>query len=208
MTRLLPVVAAFLVCMLAGAGASAQVIRVAGTIKDDTGRPVRGAGITAENPDNTPPRLTATSNEKGQFGFIGLRRGAWTVTVDAPGFETARVSRVVSAGRQEAMDIRLARSAVPVSLPLDGIKASDIQERIERAESLTDRGDLDGAIAAWMEVLTRIPALTSVRLQLGALYERKSEPERAIAEYQRLLQQEPENQKALSGLKRLTPAKN
>ena len=57
----------------AAAAAEAQVIRVAGTIKDDAGAPVRGASIVAENPDNSPPRLTTTSNEKGAFGFIGTR---------------------------------------------------------------------------------------------------------------------------------------
>ena len=42
------------------------------------------------------------------------------------------------------MDVRLARTAVPVTLPLDGIRASDIQQRIDRAESLAASGDLDG----------------------------------------------------------------
>jgi tetratricopeptide (TPR) repeat protein len=205
MTRLLPVVFAFVACVLAGADAAAQVIRIAGTIKDDDGRPVRGAAITAENPDNTPPRLTTTSNDKGQFGFIGLRRGSWTIGVEAPGFEPTRFSRPVAAGRQQAMDVRLARTAVPVALPLDGIKAGDIQQRIDRAESLAATGDLDAAIAAWRDVLTRVPALTSVHLHLAALYERKSEPERAIAEYERLLKGDPGNAKALAGLKKLNP---
>ena len=108
---------------------------MAGTIKDDGGRPVRGAAITAENPDHTPPRMTATSNDKGQFGFIGVRRGMWTISVDAPGFEKIQFRRQVAAGRQESIDVRLARTAAPVALPLDGIKAGEIQQRIDRAES-------------------------------------------------------------------------
>jgi len=99
--------------------------------------------------------------------------------------------------------VRLARTAAPVALPLDGIKASDIQQRIDRAESLAASGDLDGAIAAWRDVLARIPALTSVRLQLATLYERKSEPERAIAEYEQLLKDDPGNAKALASLQKL-----
>ena len=183
--------------------AQAQVIRVAGTIKDDAGGPVRGATIVAENPDQTPPRLTTTSNDKGQFGFIGVRRGLWTVSVDAPGFEKVQFRRQVTTGRQESMDVRLARTAAPVALPLDGIRAADIQQRIDRAEALAAKGDLDGAILAWRDVLARVPALTSVHLQLGALYERKPDVERALAAYRQLLALEPENPRALAAIERL-----
>ena len=135
--------------------AQAQVIRVAGTIKDDAGGPVRGATIVAENPDQTPPRLTTTSNDKGQFGFIGVRRGVWTLSVDAPGFEKVQFRRQVATGRQEPIDVRLARTATPVALPLDGIKAADIQQQIDRADSLASKGDLDGAILAWRDCSRR-----------------------------------------------------
>jgi tetratricopeptide (TPR) repeat protein len=183
--------------------AQAQVIRVAGTIKDDAGRPVRGAAITAENPDQTPPRMTATSNDKGQFGFIGVRRGLWTIRVEAPGFESTQLRRQVAAGRQESIEVRLARTATPAVLRLDGIKASEIQQRIDRAESLASSGDLDGAIVAWRDVLARVPALTSVHLRLGALYERKPDPARALAAYRQLLELEPGNAKARAAIERL-----
>lgn len=189
--------------VLGVAHAQAQVIRVAGTIKDGDGRPVRGAAIAAENPDQTPPRLTTTSNDKGQFGFIGIRRGLWTISVDVPGFEKVQFRRQVAAGRQEPIDVRLARTTTPTTLPLDGIKGSDIQQRIDRAASLAASGDLDGAIAAWREVLDRVPALTTVHMQLGALYEQKLEPERALAVYRQLLALEPGNAKALAAIERL-----
>ena len=195
----------FIVLGLAGVShAQAQVIRVAGTVRDDAGGPVRGATIVAENPDQTPPRLTTTSNDKGQFGFIGVRRGLWTVSVDAPGFERLQFRRQVATGRQEPIDVRLTRTAAPVRLPLDGVKAGDIQQRIDRAESLSSKGDIDGAIAAWRDVLTRVPALTSVHLQLGALYERKPDTERALAAYRQLLALEPGNARALAAVERLS----
>ena len=195
----------FIVLGLAGVShAEAQVIRVAGTVRDDAGGPVRGATIVAENPDQTPPRLTTTSNDKGQFGFIGVRRGLWTVSVDAPGFERIQFRRQVATGRQEPLDVRLTRTAAPVRLPLDGIKAGDIQQRIDRAESLSSKGDIDGAIAAWRDVLARVPALTSVHLQLGALYERKPDTERALAAYRQLLALEPANARALAAVERLS----
>jgi tetratricopeptide (TPR) repeat protein len=187
----------------AAAAAEAQVIRVAGTVRDDAGAPVRGASIVAENPDNNPSRLTTTSNEKGAFGFIGVRRGQWTLTVDAPGFEKVQFQQQVAAGRRPPIEVRLGRTLAPVTLPLEGIKAADVQERIARAESLASSGDLDGAILAWRELVAKIPALTSVYLEIGALYERQPDPERALATYRRLLELEPGNTKALGAIERL-----
>jgi Carboxypeptidase regulatory-like domain len=188
----------------AGARAHAQVIRVPGTVKDANGRPVRGAVITAENPDQAPARMTATSNNKGQFGFLGIRRGLWTFTIEAPGFETVRVRRPVTPGpRQESIDVRLTKSAAAMALPLDGVKSDDLQQRIDRAEALAARGDFDGAIAGWRDVLTKVPALTAVYLRIGALYERKPDLDRAVETYQQLLQLEPGNEKARAAIDRL-----
>ena len=149
--------AAVVFVVAAAAAAEAQVIRVAGTIKDDAGAPVRGASIVAENPDHSPPRLTTTSNDKGAFGFIGVRRGLWTLTVDAPGFEKVQFRQQVAAGRQPPIEVRLGRTLTPATLPLDGIKATDVQQRIARAESLASSGDLDGAILAWRELVAKSP---------------------------------------------------
>jgi carboxypeptidase family protein len=184
--------------------AEAQVIRVAGTVKGDDGRPVRGAAVTAENPDQTPPRLTTTSNDKGEFGFIGIRRGLWTMHVEAPGFERLQFRRQVGTGRQQSIDVRLSRTATPVALLLDGVKVGEVQQRIDRAESLAASGDLDGAIVAWRDVLARVPALTSVHLRLGALFERQPDPEAARAAYRQLLELEPGNAKAIAAIERLS----
>ncbi len=202
---IVPLVVLLVVC-LGSARADAQVIRVPGSVKDGNGRPVRGAVITAENPDQAPARLTATSNDKGQFGFLGIRRGVWTFSVEAPGFETVRVRRSVAPGtRQEPIDVRLTKSSAPVALPLDGIKGDDLQQRIDRAEMLAAQGDLDSAIAAWRDLLTRVPALTSIYLRIGVLYERKPDIDRAIEAYRQLLQLEPGNERARAALVRLQP---
>jgi tetratricopeptide (TPR) repeat protein len=183
----------------------AQVIRVAGTVKDEGGRPVRGAVITAENPDQAPPVVTSTSNEKGQFGIIGIRRGTWTFTVRAPGFELTRFAHQVLPGaRQSPLEVRLLRTAVPETLALEGLKATDIQSRIDRAESRAASGDLDGAIALWRELLDQVPALTSIHLQIGSLYERKPDAERALESYRRMLQIDPANDKARAAVERIT----
>src|SRR3954468_20493645 len=76
------------VLVLAFAAVSAaQVGRVGGTVKDDTGNPIKGASVIAENPNLSPNSLTAATDDKGRFSIIGLRTGPWTFIAQAPGFE-------------------------------------------------------------------------------------------------------------------------
>src|SRR5262245_27697133 len=74
--------------ILAWAGdAAAQVARVSGLVKDDTGQPIKGATIRAENPDAPLGTITAATDAKGRFAIIGLARGEWTFTAEATGFQ-------------------------------------------------------------------------------------------------------------------------
>jgi uncharacterized GH25 family protein len=68
------------------ANAAAQAGRVTGVVKDDHGDPVKGATIIAENPDASPTSFTASTDEKGRFGIIGLRSGVWQLRASAPGY--------------------------------------------------------------------------------------------------------------------------
>lgn len=182
-----------------------QVIRAAGTVKDDQGAPIRGAVITAVNPDQAPAQMTATSNEKGQFGIMGIRRGSWTFTVEAPGYEPVRFRHQIVAGsRQPPIEVRLAKNAAPSTLPTDDIKGADIQQRIDRAEALAAKGDVDAAIAEWRGILARLPALTSVHLRIAELLEGKPDLDGARAAYRTLLDIEPDNARARAGIDRLT----
>jgi hypothetical protein len=186
--------------------AGAQVVRIVGSVKDDAGRPIKGATIVAGNSDHSPSTLTASSDDKGRFGIIGMRRGIWTFTIQAPGFETVQLSREIAAMRPNApVDVKMQKGAAPPPPPpLAGVRGSDVLLQIEQAESRAAAGDLDAAVAAYEELLTRIPALTTVHLRVGELYERKPDVERALAAYRRLATLEPDNAAARAAITRLT----
>src|SRR5262245_50762891 len=79
--------AALLALFVAAAStAAAQTGRVGGTVKDEAGQPIKGASITAENPNASPSSFTATTDDKGRFSIIGLRTGRWTFSAQAPGY--------------------------------------------------------------------------------------------------------------------------
>jgi tetratricopeptide (TPR) repeat protein len=186
--------------------AHAQVGRVAGTIADEEGRPVKAATIVAENREQAPSTFTSSSDSKGRFSILGMRRGIWTFTIQAPGFETAaaRVD-VVTVKPNPPLNVRLAKSAAPSRPgPLAGIDGRELQRQIEAAERLAASNQLDTAAAAYREILTRVPALTSIYLRLGSLHEARSDPGAALSAYQRLIELEPDNAAARSAVDRLS----
>jgi TolA-binding protein len=185
--------------------ARAQVGRVAGVVTDEGGHPIKGATITAENPDQAPSTFTSTSDSRGRFSILGVRRGVWVFTIQAPGFETAATRLdVVTVRPNPPLNLRLLKGSASVPPgPLAGVDAKDVQRRIDAAAAFAASGNYAGAIAAYRELLSRLPALTSIYLEIGVLHERLNERDAARSAYQRLADLEPGNAKAKAAIERL-----
>jgi tetratricopeptide (TPR) repeat protein len=200
-------VAALMAVLLTGAAtnSTAQIARVSGTILDEDGKPVRGAIVTAFNAAETPSTVTASTDAKGRFSILGLRRGAWTFTIQAPGFESAQTTRnVATLSVNPPLNARLLRGSLPAPPgALAGLDAADLQRKIDAAEERAAEGDLAGAIQGYKALLTRVPALTSIYLRLGALHELNNERDAALAAYRELLKHEPDNASATAAIERM-----
>jgi tetratricopeptide (TPR) repeat protein len=201
--RISSAIAVALLLVLA-APARAQIARVAGTVTDEEGRPIKGATVTAENPDHTPSTLTSSTDDKGRYSMIGFRLGVYTFTVRAQGYETASVDlRVVTVRPNPPVNARLKKSSVPPPQPASSLDAKDVQQRIDKAEALAAAGEIDGAVGAYRDLATRVPALTSVHLRIGGLLEGKGDKGAALAAYEHLLKLEPGNARARAAVDRL-----
>jgi tetratricopeptide (TPR) repeat protein len=190
--------------LLVPAAASAQG-RVAGVVRDAEGKPIKGATIAARNPNFSASTLTATTDAKGRYGFLGLRGGTWTFIVQAPGFlPQSRQTTTKTLGANPAVDFDLqpAPDAAPPG-PMAGVDAKGLQAQLAKAADLERTGRIDEAIAAYRALLRRVPALTSLHLQLGALLERKGDAAAAAAEYRAALDTDPAGAKARAALERL-----
>lgn len=195
-----------LVLVLTAAEARAQIGRVAGTISDDAGRPLKGATITAENREFAPPTFTSSTDAKGRFSILGLRRGNWLFTIQAPGFEKVFTRLdVVTMRPNPPLNVQLTRGTegTPPG-PLAGIDAREVQRRLDAAEALAASGDYAGAIAGYKDLLGRVPSLSAIYLQIGALSERINDTPAALAAYKRLLELEPANRAARTAAERLS----
>ena len=189
------------IVLAAAAPAFAQG-HVAGTVHDVDGKPIKGATITAQNPDAAPSTFTSSSDTKGRFSLLGLRGGTWKVNVEAPGFqsETARL-QTHSLGANPRLEIVLQPARVPASAgPLEGIPAAALQQQLDAASALAAAGNDAAAITAYKQILSRVPALTTVHLALGLLFERQHDLSAARSEYDALLRADPSNARARAAL--------
>lgn len=188
-------VAAFVVSALP---AAAQTGRIGGTIKDQSGQPIKGATVTAENPNASPPSFTATTDDKGRFSIIGLKSGPWKITASAPGFQAASggvTVRTIGAP-MPPVDFALAPGASGPMGALAGVNTKELQAELQKAEEMVNGQQYDGAIAAYQAILAKTPALTMINMQIGRVYRLKKDYTGAIAAYNKVLEAEPGNDKA------------
>ncbi len=122
---------AFLVLALTAASASAQsgTTSLRGTVTDKSGASVSGAKIALTNPNLSITR-EATSGSEGEYEFVSLPPGTYTLTVDAAGFrkfEQPRLQLLVNspATSNVKLEIGTALQTVEVSAQAVALNTSD-----------------------------------------------------------------------------------
>jgi predicted Zn-dependent protease len=199
--KCLQVVVALVLSALFAGEAAAQVGRVSGLVKDDSGNAVKGATVTADNANVGPTTYTATTDDKGRFTIIGLRAGQWRFTAYAPGHagDVGQLS-VRFGSPNPALAFTLRKNGPLATAPLGNVTARDVQAQLASADAFFNQQKWDEAIAAYKGVLAKTPALSVLQLQIAASYRNKKDYDNALAAYEALLTADPANQKATVGI--------
>lgn len=183
--------------------AVAQTGRIGGQVKDEAGQPIKGATITAENPNASPSSFTATTDDKGRFSIIGLKSGPWTFTAQAPGFGpesgNLNIQTIGSPNPPLTFTLRKGGGAGPAGA-LGGVAAKDLQAELAAADSLYNAQKWDESIAAYKAIMAKAPSLSVINLQIAAAYRNKKDYDSALAAYNDLLKTDPNNDKAKIGV--------
>src|SRR6202521_744287 len=80
---------------------------IIGQVSDASGAAVPGATVMVTNKE-TGLRRSASTDDSGRFNFLQLKPGAYSVKVEAEGFETQQNDAVSSAlGQKQTVDFRL-----------------------------------------------------------------------------------------------------
>ena len=196
-------VLAALFAVLLSVSAAAQTGRVGGIVKDEAGNPIKGATVTAENPNASPSSFTATTDDKGRFSIIGLKSGQWSFAAQAPGFGSEagklNVSTIGAPNPPLTFTMKKGGAGGPTSA-LGSTATKDLQADLQNADLLYNQQKYDESIAAYRQIMVKAPALSVINLQIAAAYRNKKEYDNAIAAYNDLLKVDPGNDKAIVGL--------
>lgn len=199
----------FGIYLFVAASAGAQTTIVRGIVVDQNGGPIAGARVTVAGGQwNRTARLETDDN--GRFEMIAVRGGQFVFVADKPGYSP--VQKVGTVRTSQINSLVLTMEPDPLHPPapstgnLAGFRADDIQAEIDAAHVLFDEGDYDGAIAAYRSTLERIPALTTLNLQIGHAYREKQDYESARAAYDAVPRESRAAAEALAALQDLNSA--
>ena len=135
--RLISVLAVLLLSANAAFGqAQANAADLQGTVKDSTGAVVPNANVTARNPATNVSR-TVTTNDEGFYRIVAVPPGDYEVTVEAPNFKKAVLTKVtVTVGQAADIDVVLEPGQISESVTISEATA-DIIETSKTAVATT-----------------------------------------------------------------------
>ena len=178
------------VLLLAGGLAFGQagrgVGRLGGIVYDLEEKPLEGVKITLQFADNPSLKFETTSNKKGEWSFLGLGTGNWTMTAVITGYmpqdKTLYVSQLSVNPKVVVHLQKITKGA--------GVVADEATFAIlEKGNALFKEQKFDEAIAAYQEFLSKNPNLYQVQLSIGDCYREKGDFEKAIETYKAVVEQ-------------------
>jgi hypothetical protein len=107
-----------------------------GFVKDGTGAVVANASVTARNPGTNVSRTT-TTNDEGNYRIVNLPPGDYEITVEAPNFKKAVLTKVMlTVGQTADLDIALEPGQITESVTISDA-TSEIVETSKTAVATT-----------------------------------------------------------------------
>lgn len=180
--------------------------RLSGVVKDGEGNPIQSAKIVMQFQKNEQVKRETTTNEKGEWAILGLGTGTWRVTASAdnyiPTYEDIYIQQLELNPKMTLTLKKIERSDKPM------IEDETALNLVEKANQLFNESKYDEAITLLMQFLEKNPNVYQASLSIGDCYREKGEVDKALEEYNKVLEQAKKDEimgkeitaKALAGI--------
>ncbi|MBS3819836.1 tetratricopeptide repeat protein [bacterium] len=154
--------------------------RLGGTVKDQQGNPVVQAKVTLQFLENENVVRETTTNKKGNWAVPGLQNGPWRVTVRAEGYApVAKTVQVSEINRNPPVDIVLKKKKEEAM-----VGEAPGLEFFEKGNQQFKQKNYQQALENYNKFLEENPDLFQVHLSIGNCYREMGQMEKALEEYQ------------------------
>ncbi|OFW22520.1 MAG: hypothetical protein A3H97_06375 [Acidobacteria bacterium RIFCSPLOWO2_02_FULL_65_29] len=107
------------VALIGGLGAQARPGQITGVVKDAAGALLPGVTLTLTSPSITTTTRTTVSNQKGEFTFLSLPPGRYTITSALAGLRSAPTEVLVQPGATAKVSIAMAVASAAESIAVN-----------------------------------------------------------------------------------------
>ena len=177
----------FFVGSLLFAQAGRGVGRLGGVILDENDQPIVGAKVVVTFIQEAAGglQLEAKTNKKGEWSFIGLGSGKWSLMASAEGYAPYTQEVTVSQlEKNPRMTIKLKKAVAGMSI----IEDESSLKILDEGNEFYKEGKYDTALALYEEFLEKNPAAYQVLLNIGDCYREKGDTDKALETYQQVIE--------------------
>lgn len=169
------------------AQAGRGVGRLTGLVLDQNDQPITGAKVVISFVQEAAKglELEAVTNNKGEWSFMGLGSGKWSVMVTASGYSPATQDVIVSQlDKNPKVTIKLQKS----SRGLTFIKDESSLQLLEEGNGYFKEGQYDTALTLYQQFMDKNPEAYQVLVNIGDCYLEKGELDKALETYQQVIE--------------------
>lgn len=177
----------FLAQSLALAQAGRGVGRLGGVVLDHNDKPVVGAKLVLTYIQDAGGglKLEATTNKKGEWSFIGLGSGRWSLMVSAEGYAPmAQEVTVSQLEKNPRITIKLQKAGGGMSIIQDQASL----ELLDQGNQFFQEGKYDTALAMFEQFYEKNPSAYQILLNIGDCYREKGEIDKALEYYNQVIE--------------------
>ena len=160
--------------------------RMYGLVLDPAGKPVVGAQVTAVYAQSGGSTFETKTDKKGEFTFMGVGTGNWDVTVVAKGYLPITQRLYTSQlNKNPKFTLKLEKKSEGTGIVQDEATFQTLEE----GNNFFKEGKYDTALLMYQEFLAKNPGAYQVLLNIGDCYREKAEYDKAIENYNKLIEQ-------------------
>lgn len=171
--------------------------RINGIVQDETGALIANAKIKVTALADTNNEFDTTTDENGKWAILGLGTGMWRVSAAAEGYYPV----------YQDVNVKQLKRNPEVILTLKKIAQSKMPTLQDKASfALFEQGNqffvekkYDDAISAYQQFLEKNPKAYKVHLNIGNCFKEKGELDKALEEYNKVLEGVEKEEEDLSG---------